>query len=357
MHKSAFKFDLPEDLIAAYPCKERSGSRLLLVDPIKQQVQHQGFSQLADFLQPDDCLIFNNTKVIPARLFAEKETGGKVEILLERVKLVAGKSICVAQIRASNKPKVDTIIKLEQGIAFQVIGREGAFYLLENLSDMPFVEVFEAYGQMPLPPYIERQAVESDKERYQTVYAEKAGAVAAPTAGLHFDQDLLDQIAAKGIQSDFVTLHVGAGTFSPVRVDDIRQHQMHSEWFEVPQSVVDRVQETRRKGGRVIAVGTTAVRCLESASFDGQLAARSGETDIFITPGYSFKSVDALITNFHLSESTLIMLVSAFAGHEFTMSCYQQAIEERYRFFSYGDSMFIQNRCDTESLQHLGQVD
>jgi len=226
-----------------------------------------------------------------------------------------------------------------------LVDREGAFFLLENLSKHDFMSVFESFGQMPLPPYIERRASETDKERYQTVYAKKAGAVAAPTAGLHFDQRLIEQISQKGINHDFVTLHVGAGTFSPVRVDDIKQHQMHSEWYEVPQSVVNLVETTRRNGGRVIAVGTTSVRCLESASASGKLQACHGETDIFITPGYQFQSVDALVTNFHLSESTLIMLVSAFAGHQLTMNCYEEAVKQEYRFFSYGDSMFIQNRA------------
>jgi len=346
MQKSDFKFDLPTDLIAAFPCAKRSESRLLLLDPVSQSCEHKAFYQLVDFLQPQDCLIFNNTKVIPARLYAEKETGGKVEILLERIKQIDGKAIAVAQIRASNTPKIGATIILSADIHFKLVAREGAFFLLENLSNLDFMSIFETFGQMPLPPYIERGASETDKERYQTVYAKRAGAVAAPTAGLHFDQGLIDKISNKGIRHDFVTLHVGAGTFSPVRVDDIKQHQMHTEWYEVPQSVVDLVESTRQNGGRVIAVGTTSVRCLESASRKGKIQACHGETDIFITPGYQFQSVDALITNFHLSESTLIMLVSAFAGHRLTMNCYAEAIAEKYRFFSYGDSMFIQSRTN-----------
>ncbi|MDQ7049229.1 MAG: tRNA preQ1(34) S-adenosylmethionine ribosyltransferase-isomerase QueA [Enterobacterales bacterium] len=354
MQKSDFKFELPNDLIAAFPCANRSESRLLLLDPASQSCEHKAFYQLVDFLQPEDCLIFNNTKVIPARLYAEKETGGKVEILLERFKHIDGRAIAVAQIRASNTPKIGAIIKLNADIQFKLVDRDGAFFLLENLSKFDFMDVFESFGQMPLPPYIERRASETDKQRYQTVYAKKAGAVAAPTAGLHFDQGLIDKISQKGINHDFVTLHVGAGTFSPVRGDDIKQHQMHTEWYEVPQSVVDLVETTRHNGGRVIAVGTTSVRCLESASRAGKIQACHGETDIFITPGYQFQSVDALITNFHLSESTLIMLVSAFAGHQLTMTSYATAIKEKYRFFSYGDSMFIQNKALHSNNHSLG---
>jgi len=369
MQKSAFKFDLPDDLIAAYPSVKRSESRLLLVDPTSLSLAHKTFYQLVDYIQPQDCLIFNNTKVIPARLLAEKETGGKVEILLERIRQIDNKTLAVAQIRSSNTPKIGARLTLNSGpinsaqinsgkantsIEFKLVGREKAFFLLENLSPLDFMSIFEQFGEMPLPPYIERQACKDDKQRYQTVYAEKLGAVAAPTAGLHFDQALIKKISQKGIQHDFVTLHVGAGTFSPVRVDDIKQHKMHSEWYEVPQSVVDLVTKTRQQGGRVIAVGTTSVRCLESASSGATLQAQSGETDIFITPGYQFQSVDALVTNFHLSESTLIMLVSAFAGHQFTMSSYAEAIKQKYRFFSYGDSMFIQNRCVKSTVEQLG---
>ena len=341
MQKQDFQFELPQHLIAAKPCEKRSDSQLLLVDPAQNSLAHHQFYQFVDHLQPDDCLIFNNTKVIPARLRGRRESGGKIEVLIERVN---GENACIAQLRASNKPKAGVKIIITEDFILEVTGREGAFFILENLSDRPLMELVEAFGDMPLPPYIERKAEEFDKQRYQTVYAEQAGAVAAPTAGLHFDQALLDKIKDKGISHDFVTLHVGAGTFSPIRVDDIREHKMHSEWFSVPESVVELVATTRAKGGRVIAVGTTSVRCLESASISGELQSTSGETDIFITPGYEFKSVDALVTNFHLSESTLIMLVCAFAGQKFVMQAYEEAISKEYRFFSYGDSMFIANR-------------
>lgn len=344
MLKQDFKFDLPKHLIAEKPAENRTDSRLLVIDPLKQQTLHSHFHQLIDFIEPNDCLIFNNTRVIPARLNGVRETGGSVEVLIERVKQQDGVDICLAQLRASNTPKSGAKVILSDDFILQVIGREGAFFVLQNCSNGSLLELIESYGEMPLPPYIERAAEENDNSRYQTVYADQLGAVAAPTAGLHFDQALLDKIAEKGVRHDFVTLHVGAGTFSPVRVDDISEHQMHSEWFSVPQSVVALVNDTRKKGGRVIAVGTTSVRCLESASISGEITEMSGETDIFITPGYLFKSVDALITNFHLSESTLMMLVSAFAGREFMLNAYQEAIAKSYRFFSYGDAMLIQSK-------------
>ena len=289
---------------------------------------------------------FNNTKVIPARLLGKRESGGKIEVLLERVipNTCGAKDTCIAQLRASNSPKTGTKIVIADDFSLVVTGREGAFFKLESLNDLPLLELVEQYGSMPLPPYIQRKAGEFDKDRYQTVYAQKQGAVAAPTAGLHFDENLINKIKQKNIAMDFVTLHVGAGTFSPIRVDNILDHQMHSEWYEVPQSVVDLVKQTRTNGGRVISVGTTSVRCLESASISGQLEASRGETNIFIYPGYQFQSVDALITNFHLSESTLLMLVSAFAGQELMLNAYKHAVNEKYRFFSYGDAMFIQNK-------------
>ena len=347
MRKQDFQFELPPALIATSPCEQRSGSRLLLANPLQQSFEHQQFSQLVDFLEPNDCLIFNNTKVIPARLIGERESGGKVEVLIERVRDESGTQSCIAQVRASNTPKAGVKLRIAEDFKLEVVGREGAFFVLENRSISSLMDLIQEYGNMPLPPYINREVKESDKERYQTVYADRLGAVAAPTAGLHFDNKLLEEIKKKGIKSDFVTLHVGAGTFAPIRVDDINEHQMHSEWFSVPQSVVDLVTGTRNKGGRVIAVGTTSVRCLESASQKGELEAQSGETDIFITPGYRFQSVDALITNFHLSASTLIMLVSAFAGKAFVMDIYNKAIEAEYRFFSYGDSMFFENRIES----------
>lgn len=344
MRKQDFQFELPDPQIADHPCDNRTGSRLLIVNPNTKGLHDRHFYDLVDYLQPEDCLIFNNTKVIPARLVGRRETGGKIEVLLERV--LAQENTCIAQVRASNTPKNGAQIIITENFILEVIGREGAFFKLKCITDLPLAEQIERYGCMPLPPYIQRKAEEFDKQRYQTVYAEKQGAVAAPTAGLHFDQALLTKIKEKGLAHDFVTLHVGAGTFSPVRVDDIIDHKMHSEWFEVPESVVALIKKTREKGGRVICVGTTSVRCLESASISGQLIASSGETDIFIYPGYQFQSVDALITNFHLSESTLLMLVSAFAGKEFILNAYKHAVDSQYRFFSYGDAMFIENKIN-----------
>jgi len=344
MQKQDFRFELPESLIANEPSTNRTDSRLMLLDPVGQHCDHKYFGDLVEYLSPEDCLIFNNTKVIPARLQGVRDSGGKVEVLVERVIPGDDYDICVAQLRASNTPKEGTQIHIAEDFSFQVTGREGAFFKLRLLSSEPVFECIEKYGAMPLPPYIKREAEDVDKERYQTVYAKKQGAVAAPTAGLHFDEQLLYQIRNKGVAIDFVTLHVGAGTFSPVRVDNILDHQMHSEWYEVPDSVVNLVNKTKANGGRVIAVGTTSVRCLESASQKGEIKPSRGETDIFIYPGYQFKTVDALITNFHLSESTLLMLVSAFAGKDFMLEQYRVAVENQYRFFSYGDSMFIQNR-------------
>ncbi|MGX5174412.1 tRNA preQ1(34) S-adenosylmethionine ribosyltransferase-isomerase QueA [Aliikangiella sp. IMCC44653] len=344
MRKQDFQFHLPESQIASEPCENRSDSRLMLVDPAKQSLADAHFYQLVDYLKPNDCLIFNNTKVIPARLHGKRDSGGKVEILVERVLSENGREECVAQIRASNKLQAGTLIHITADFTLEVLSKCERFYRLKAANDEALLLKIEQYGHMPLPPYIKREANSEDSQRYQTVFAEKHGAVAAPTAGLHFDDRLISAIKEKGVATGFVTLHVGAGTFTPVKVDDIKQHSMHSEWFEVPQSVVDLVNSTREKGGRVIAVGTTSVRCLESASTSGKIVATQGETDIFIYPGYQFKSVDGLVTNFHLSESTLLMLVSAFAGKDFILSAYRQAVASKYRFFSYGDAMFIQNR-------------
>ncbi|MCW8972756.1 MAG: tRNA preQ1(34) S-adenosylmethionine ribosyltransferase-isomerase QueA, partial [Gammaproteobacteria bacterium] len=285
-----------------------------------------------------DLLVFNDTRVIPARLFGRKESGGAVEVLVERI---TGEQTVLAHLRASKSPRPGSWLTLEEGIAVEVSGRDGALFALRFPA--PVLELLKQYGRMPLPPYIEREAGESDAERYQTVYARKEGAVAAPTAGLHFDEAMLAHLDEMGVESAYVTLHVGAGTFQPVRVDDIREHHMHSEYIEVPQAVVDAVAATRARGGRVVAVGTTVVRSLESAARanGGELAVYSGETDIFIYPGYQFRVIDALVTNFHLPESTLLMLVSAFAGYEQTMAAYRHAVEQRYRFFSYGDAMFL----------------
>jgi S-adenosylmethionine:tRNA ribosyltransferase-isomerase len=346
MLKQDFQFDLPSHLIASHPCKNRTDSRLLVVNPLKNRLLHQGFMDFIDYLQPNDCLIFNNTKVIPARLTGIRSTGGKVEIFIERIE---DQQTCLAQIKSSNALHEQSIIVIkpsngQASIEITVLKREGLFYRLKVAMQYDLTHILNEYGNIPLPPYIHRKPDHDDKIRYQTVYAKEQGAVAAPTAGLHFNDNFFERIKNKGIAFDFVTLHVGAGTFSPMRVNDIRRHKMHSESFNVPQSVVDLVNVTKKKKGRVIAIGTTSVRCLESAYSLEHLKATQGETDIFIYPGYSFRVVDALFTNFHLSESTLLMLVSAFAGQETIQKAYRAAINEKYRFFSYGDAMFIENK-------------
>lgn len=343
MKLSDFKFDLPESLIARYPTQQRTASRLMYLDGESGEIQDKGFSQIESLLEPGDLLIFNNTRVIPARLLGQKESGGKVEVLVERV---TSENRVLAHVRASKSPKVGTKLILENQVQVLMLGRQDALFELEFLSDKPVLAVLEEYGHMPLPPYIDRPDEDSDKERYQTVYNQVPGAVAAPTAGLHFDEKILQRLADKGVRQEFVTLHVGAGTFQPVRVDNILEHQMHSEYAEVRQSVIDAIHETKAAGKRVIAVGTTSVRSLESAAKKAEenntsLAPFFDDTDIFIYPGYEFKVVDAMLTNFHLSESTLLMLVSAFAGKQNIFNAYQHAIEKQYRFFSYGDAMFL----------------
>jgi len=336
MRRDLFQFDLPDELIARQPAQQRQGSRLLYLDSASNELQHQQFPDLLDHIQPGDLMVFNNTKVIPARLFGEKETGGKIEVLVERV--VDSHSVH-AHIRASKSPKPGNQLMFEQGYRAEMLGRADDLFILKFSA--PVLAVLDQIGHMPLPPYIDRTDTDEDKSRYQTVYAEQLGAVAAPTAGLHFDQQLLEDIQSKGAQIAFVTLHVGAGTFQPVRADNILDHEMHSEWLQVSDEVCQQVIDTKAKGGRVIAVGTTSVRCLETAARSGQIGPFEGDTNIFIYPGYDFKVVDGLLTNFHLSESTLLMLVSAFSGYQSIMLAYQQAVAERYRFFSYGDAMFL----------------
>ena len=341
MQRADFHFELPDELIARYPSEQRSDCRLLCVDGQSGALAHRRFPDLLDLLEPGDLLVFNDTRVIPARLHGHKASGGKVEMLLERP-LDSHRGL--AHIRSSKSPKPGTELIFEGDVHAIVEGRRDALFELRFLGDTPMIALLEKHGHMPLPPYITREDELSDRERYQTVYARRDGAVAAPTAGLHFDQPLLDALAGKGITSAFVTLHVGAGTFQPVRVDNILEHHMHSEWIEVTDSTCQQIRETQAAGKRVIAVGTTSVRCLESAcmkSSDGQIAPFSGDTDIFIYPGYEWRCVDALITNFHLPESTLLMLVSAFAGYEHIMQAYRTAVEERYAFFSYGDAMLL----------------
>lgn len=337
MRVAHFQFDLPDELIARYPLAERRASRLLVLDGPSGAIAHQQFTDLLNYLRPGDLMVFNNTRVIPARLFAKKLTGGKLEVLVERV---LDTDRVLAHVRASKAPKIGSAIEFENGTQATLLARHDS--LFEWQFTEPVLPLLERIGHMPLPPYMERADEHADRERYQTVYAEHAGAVAAPTAGLHFDDQLLAHIRELGVDTAFVTLHVGAGTFQPVRVETLEEHQMHHEWLEVTQDVVDAVAACKARGGRVIAVGTTSVRSLESAAqATGDLQAFAGETDIFLYPGRPFHVVDALVTNFHLSESTLLMLVAAFAGYPEIMDAYRSAVEHKYRFFSYGDAMFI----------------
>ncbi|WP_429152037.1 tRNA preQ1(34) S-adenosylmethionine ribosyltransferase-isomerase QueA [Aeromonas hydrophila] len=351
MQVSDFHFDLPDELIARYPMTERTASRLLQLDGQTGALRQGQFVDVLDQLNPGDLLVFNNTRVIPARMFGQKASGGKLEVLVERM---LDEHSVLAHVRSSKSPKPGTRLILDGGadgekVEAEMRARHDALFEIHFLDPRPVLEILEAIGHMPLPPYIDRPDEDADKERYQTVYNQKPGAVAAPTAGLHFDEPLLEKIRAKGVETAFVTLHVGAGTFQPVRVDKIEDHHMHSEYAEVPQEVVDAIAATRARGGRVIAVGTTSVRSLESAAkvtlAQGKpLAPFFSDTDIFIFPGYQFQVVDAMVTNFHLPESTLIMLVSAFAGYDNVMAAYQAAVAEQYRFFSYGDAMFVTRR-------------
>ncbi len=336
MQVADFYFELPDALIARHPLAERRASRLLVLDGESGQMSHRNFADLLGYVRPGDLMVFNNTRVIPARLFGQKASGGKLEILVERV---TGNRSVLAHVRSSKSPKPGSQILLDGGGAAEMVARHDA--LFELIFDEDVLSLLERIGHMPLPPYIDRPDDAADRERYQTVYAQRAGAVAAPTAGLHFDEPLLDALRDAGVQTAYVTLHVGAGTFQPVRVERIEEHHMHREWLEVTQEVVDAVAACRARGGRVIAVGTTSVRSLETAARDGELKPFSGDTDIFIYPGKTFHVVDALVTNFHLPESTLLMLVSAFAGYPETMAAYAEAVAQRYRFFSYGDAMFI----------------
>jgi len=344
MKRADFAFDLPEELIAQQPLPERSASRLMEVDGQSGDITHRVFTDLPALLAPGDLLIFNNTRVLPARLYAQKQTGGKAEILIERL---LGDGGALAHVRASKSPREGMLLIITSEpesdlseLAVRVIGREGALYRLAPESGS-IKEMMRRFGHMPLPPYIERADTPEDRDRYQTVFGRRDGAVAAPTAGLHFDQPLLDTLKLAGIAISEVTLHVGAGTFQPVRADNIEEHIMHSEYVEVDQACCDAIARCRSQGGRVVAIGTTAVRSLETAARDGIPEPYSGDTDIFLYPGCKFNVVDAMVTNFHLPESTLIMLVSAFSGMDNIRSAYASAIENRYRFFSYGDAMFL----------------
>ena len=338
MKKSDFSYELPPELIAQEPLPDRSASRLLVFDAARNVLEDRAFRELPELLEPGDLLVFNDTRVLPARLHGTKDSGGEVEILLERV---LGTHEARAQVRASKPLKPGRTIALGDGTQVSVLSRDGEFYSLRFETSEPLEKLLLRVGHMPLPPYIRRPDTAADQARYQTVFAREPGAVAAPTAGLHFDEALLERLRARGIAFGHVTLHVGAGTFQPMRTDELAEHVMHSEWLNVGAALCEQVRRTRDAGRRVVAVGTTVVRALETASRGGTLLPYAGETQIFIFPGYRITSVDVLVTNFHLPESTLLMLVSAFAGREATLAAYRHAVAQRYRFFSYGDAMLV----------------
>ncbi|MDB1124756.1 tRNA preQ1(34) S-adenosylmethionine ribosyltransferase-isomerase QueA [Vibrio algarum] len=348
MQVSDFSFELPNELIARYPMTERTASRLLQLNGVSGEVTDSTFKNVLELVEEGDLLVFNNTRVIPARMFGRKASGGKIEVLVERM---LDEHTVLAHVRSSKSPKPGTELLLGENGQFEaeMVARHNALFEIRFKSDKAVLDILNEVGHMPLPPYIDRPDEDADKERYQTVYNEVPGAVAAPTAGLHFDDELLAKIQAKGVEFAYVTLHVGAGTFQPVKVDNILEHHMHAEYVEVSQQVVDAIKATQTRGGRVIAVGTTSVRSLESAA---QSALKNGtelvpyfdDTEIFIYPGYQYQLIDCLITNFHLPESTLIMLVSAFAGYGNVMAAYEHAVKQKYRFFSYGDAMFINKK-------------
>lgn len=343
MLRSDFHYELPPELIAQTPLPGRTDSRLLCLDGETDSFADRAFADLPDLLWPGDLVVFNDTRVIPARLYGSKDTGGRVEILVERLR-DGGRAL--VHLRASKTPKPGSTLTFEGGVRARVEGREGDLFELVFETDRPLVEVLEAHGHVPLPPYIARPDDRADHDRYQTVFARAPGAAAAPTAGLHFDEVMLARLDARGVERTFVTLHVGAGTFQPVRTERLDEHAMHAEWLEVGEETCAAVAACRARGGRVVAVGTTVVRALETAAANGELVPFTGETRLFITPGYRFQVVDALLTNFHLPESTLIMLVAAFGGYEHVMRGYRHAVDARYRFFSYGDAMFVTSSGD-----------
>ena len=337
MKLSDFDFDLPKSLIAQYPSASRTDSRLLVQ---KNSLIDSTFSQLGDYLKPNDLLILNDTKVIPARLFGHKDSGGKVEVLVERL---VNEHEALVMIKSSRSPKIGSYIILENQSYFKICDKNDGIYKVD-FESFSILNVLNEIGHIPLPPYIDRDDAKEDHSRYQTVYAKNDGAVAAPTAGLHFDELLLSSLEKKGISHAFITLHVGAGTFQPVKVEDIESHKMHSEYYEISTETIDKIEQAKALGGRVIAVGTTAVRTLESAFDNGRLKNQKGDTDIFIYPGFKFQIVDAMITNFHLPKSSLLMLVSAFIGFDEMFETYRHAIKEQYRFFSYGDAMLLEKK-------------
>jgi S-adenosylmethionine:tRNA ribosyltransferase-isomerase len=339
MKLNDFDFDLPKSLIAQYPSRSRTDSRLLVLRDI---LVDSTFSQLGNFLKPNDLLVLNDTKVIPARLFGHKDSGGKVEVLVERL---INNHVALVMIKSSRSPKIGSYVALENKRSFKICDKKDGIYKVDFESDS-VLNVLNEIGHIPLPPYINREDSKEDQSRYQTVYAKNDGAVAAPTAGLHFDEILLSSLENQGINHTFVTLHVGAGTFQPVKVENIESHKMHSEYYEISTETIDKIEQAKALGGRIIAVGTTTVRVLESASINGRLKHQKGDTDIFIYPGFKFQIVDAMITNFHLPKSSLLMLVSAFIGYKEMFETYSHAIKEQYRFFSYGDAMLLEKKSE-----------
>ena len=339
MKRQDFAYQLPEDLIASAPLENRTDSRLMVINP-SQPVMHKHVSDLPSMIQPGDVVVANNTRVFPARLLGTKASGGRIEVMIERL---LSDTRMRAFVKASKLPKEGAMLYMDGGFELTITDRDGNLFLLESDPALCILDMAEAYGRVPLPPYIKRNDTNADKKRYQTVFAKAAGAVAAPTAGLHMDESLIEAIKARGATWCEVTLHVGAGTFNPVRVDDLSEHEMHGEWYNISDDVVETIQTAKAGGCRVIAVGTTTMRCLEgsAAANGGQILAGSDETSIFITPGYQFNVIDVLFTNFHLPESTLLMLVSAFGGFDRVMAAYQEAVHESYRFFSYGDACLI----------------
>ena len=346
---SEFDFELPEHLIAQHPPSDRSGGRLLVLDNRVDEPAHLKVTDLPDLLREGDLLVLNNTRVYPARLHGNKSTGGKVELLVERL-IDDRRATCLC--RSSKSPREGAVIELSSGHKAVVLGRQADLFEIEFSVDQPLLEYLEHHGNLPLPPYIQREISADDKERYQTVYAAETGAIAAPTAGLHFDEELLSRCVEAGVETAFITLHVGAGTFQPVRVDNVDQHQMHAETLKVTASLCEKIRATRDSGGRVIAVGTTAVRALETAASSGELKPFEGDTRLFIKPGDRFNVVDGLITNFHLPRSTLLMLVCAFAGRDRLLSAYAEAVKQQYRFFSYGDAMLLFPQALSSTADH-----
>lgn len=339
MRLEDFNFHLPDELIARYPAPKRTASKLMSINGQTGELKHGQFSDVLNLVESGDLLVFNDTKVIPARIFGQKTTGGQVELLVERV---LDSQRILAQVRVSKAPRVGDFLLFPNDIRLEILGRQHQFYELRyNETDQAVIDVIEAIGEIPLPPYMHREPDESDKERYQTVYAKHKGSVAAPTAGLHFDEELLQSLRDKQVDMGYLTLHIGAGTFAPVRTEDIREHKMHAEYLQVSDELCEKIRAAKARGKRVIAVGTTSLRSLESASQQGEIQPFDGETSIFIYPGYEFKCVDALITNLHLPGSTLLMLVSAFAGYKHVMAAYEEAVQKQYRFYSYGDAMLM----------------